>query len=410
MRPVKSFTSWGRLRALLPIILFPVLMVILDCSVAPMLFHDPAAWLILIGNTLFVGVLSSVMAFFAGRNCTSSGRIQKSAHDELERRVEERTAELSVATELAKAERQRLFGVLETLPVYVCLLTPDYHMPFANRLFREWFGYQPTRKCYEFLFERSQPCEVCETYNVLKSNAPQHWEWTGPNGRNYDIYDFPFIDSDGSALILEMGIDITDRKLAEQELKRLNETLEQRIIQRTAELQQSQERLSTMYATMTEGLASHAIVYADGAAVDYVITDVNPAFESITGIPRAAAIGAKASQLYGAARAPYLDLYVRVAAGGKPETFETYFAPMNKYFAISVFSPGKGKFATVFSDISERRKAEEELRARNAELSEFNCLMVDRELRMIELKKEINELCRQSGRQPRYDESEEVPV
>ncbi len=43
------------------------------------------------------------------------------------------------AEEIAAAERQRLFTVLETLPIMVCLLTPDYHVAFANRSFRERF-------------------------------------------------------------------------------------------------------------------------------------------------------------------------------------------------------------------------------------------------------------------------------
>ncbi|HNR14764.1 MAG TPA: PAS domain S-box protein, partial [Thermodesulfobacteriota bacterium] len=147
-----------------------------------------------------------------------------------------------------QVERQRLFDVLETLPVYVCLLRPDYRRPFANRKFREWFSYHPDKTCYEFLFNRSQPCENCETYTVLKTNAPHRWEWTGPNGRNYDIFDFPFTDTDGSPLILEMGIDITERKQAEGALTELNETLEERIVQRTAELQQSQEDLNRAQA------------------------------------------------------------------------------------------------------------------------------------------------------------------
>jgi PAS domain S-box-containing protein len=37
------------------------------------------------------------------------------------------------AEEAVKAERQRLYDVLETLPAMVCLLTPDYHVTFANR-------------------------------------------------------------------------------------------------------------------------------------------------------------------------------------------------------------------------------------------------------------------------------------
>ena len=44
----------------------------------------------------------------------------------------------------------------------------------------------------------------------------------------------------------------------------------------------------------------------------------------------------------------------------------------------------------------------EELRATNAELERFNRLMVGRELRMIELKEQINELCRSLDKPPRY--------
>ncbi len=173
------------------------------------------------------------------------------AHEELEERVRERTAELlevnkKLSAEIAerrkaekavKAERQRLYDVMETLPVYVVLLTPDYHVPFANRFFRERFGESHGRRCFEYLFGRTEPCQICGTYTVMKTKAPHHWEWTGPDGRNYDIFDFPFTDSDGSSLIMEMGIDITERKRAEAQLRKLASDLtlaEQRERQRIA--------------------------------------------------------------------------------------------------------------------------------------------------------------------------------
>ena len=49
-----------------------------------------------------------------------------------------------------------------------------------------------------------------------------------------------------------------------------------------------------------------------------------------------------------------------MAEKGKPAEFETFFEPMDKYFRISVISPDKGKFATIFEDISKRKKAEKE--------------------------------------------------
>jgi len=48
------------------------------------------------------------------------------------------------------------------------------------------------------------------------------------------------------------------------------------------------------------------------------------------------------------------------------------------------------------------REGTAELRARNEELEQFNRVVVGRELRMIELKQEINELCRRLGEPPRH--------
>ena len=53
-------------------------------------------------------------------------------------------------------------------------------------------------------------------------------------------------------------------------------------------------------------------------------------------------------------------------------------------------------------DITERIQAEEILKSKARELRIFNDLMVDREIRMTELKKEINELLEECGREPKY--------
>ncbi len=53
-------------------------------------------------------------------------------------------------------------------------------------------------------------------------------------------------------------------------------------------------------------------------------------------------------------------------------------------------------------DITNRRKSEKKLKSRNKELELFNEVTVDRELKMLELKKEINELLEKSGEKPKY--------
>lgn len=146
-------------------------------------------------------------------------------------------------SEAVEAEKKRLFGVLETLPAMICLLTPDHHVAFANRAFRDKFGESRGRHCYEYCFGREAPCEFCEAYSVLETGRPHRWEVSTPNGSVIDVSNIPFKDADGSPMILEMNIDITERKKAEAELKELNTTLEQRVDERTAQLQEKQEEL-----------------------------------------------------------------------------------------------------------------------------------------------------------------------
>jgi len=144
-----------------------------------------------------------------------------------------------------KAERQRLFDVLEALPAMVCLLTPDYHVSFANRGFRERFGESNGRRCYEFCFGQDEPCNFCQAYKVLETGQPHHWELPAPDGSVIDTYDFPFTDVDGSPMILEMDLDITEIRKAQMALRQANEQLAGRAAQLRAlagELTLSEQR------------------------------------------------------------------------------------------------------------------------------------------------------------------------
>jgi hypothetical protein len=54
-------------------------------------------------------------------------------------------------------------------------------------------------------------------------------------------------------------------------------------------------------------------------------------------------------------------------------------------------------------DITDLKKAEEELKKKINELEIFNDASVDREVTINELRKEINEFLKQTGKEPRYD-------
>jgi PAS domain S-box-containing protein len=210
-------------------------------------------WIDALGNTTYDDEGKPLRMSGICIDVTQRARAEEQLRTE-RKRVEEAMRlgeEQRKVTEAVRAERQRFYNVLDTLPVYVALLSPDHHVPFSNRFFRERFGESNGRRCYEHLFNREEPCEVCESFKVFKTGEPHRWPWTGPDNRDYDIFDHAFTDADGSPLVLEMGIDITDRKRAEKELQAALEDSAARATQLRAlasELTLSEQRERTRLA------------------------------------------------------------------------------------------------------------------------------------------------------------------
>jgi len=138
------------------------------------------------------------------------------------------------------------------------------------------------------------------------------------------------------------------------------------------DLQENEEKFRSLYESITEGVALHEIVYDNnGKAIDYRILDVNQSYKTHTGLEPKLAKNKLGSELYGLKVPPYLKEYANVAETRIPTRFETYFPPMEKYFNISIISPKKGQFATVFEDITDTKKREQEILQKNEELTQF---------------------------------------
>jgi len=122
------------------------------------------------------------------------------------------------------------------------------------------------------------------------------------------------------------------------------------------------ELFRSLYQHMAEGVALHAVVCDDaGQAVNYRILDVNPQFERYTGLTAAAVVGKLATEAYGVRSAPYLAEFSAVGLTGVPGRLETYFSPFDRHYEISVAPMGRGFFATIFLDVSERKRQQKAL-------------------------------------------------
>lgn len=128
-------------------------------------------------------------------------------------------------------------------------------------------------------------------------------------------------------------------------------------------LRKSEEKFHSLYDKMNEGMCLHEMIFDEaGHAVDYIVLDINPSYESILGLGRDDVIGKRASELFDTEEPPFLAAYADVAVTERHTTFDSYFPPARRYFRVSAFSPQSGKVAAVFSDVTESKEEMDELK------------------------------------------------
>ena len=215
----------------------------------------------------------------------------------------------------------------------------------------------------ESVFERVHPddlpamlatIQVCLPVPESKGRAEYRyrhkdgrWIWLEATGSN--LLHNPFVR--GLFLIIQ---DITARKQAE------------------AALRESEEKLRTLFASMTEMVVLYEIVWDGlGQPVNYRITDCNQAFCLGVGIAREDLVGRLATEVYATPVPPYLEEYAGVAATGTPHHFEAFFPLANRHLAVSVVSPARGRFATISTDITDAKKYQQVIAAKNKELEQL---------------------------------------
>jgi len=138
----------------------------------------------------------------------------------LNRNLRENIGARAEAERSLEAERQRLFNLLDGLPAYIYLLAPDSTIRFANGYFRERFGRPEGKRCHEIFLDREKACSLCDLSGIPDLPEPYgERTWADAQGRTYQAYHYPFIDVDGSPLTLEFGIDVTELKKAEEQIR-----------------------------------------------------------------------------------------------------------------------------------------------------------------------------------------------
>ena len=142
--------------------------------------------------------------------------------------------------------------------------------------------------------------------------------------------------------------------------------------QRQAEdqLRQSEERYRTLFDSVDVGVCVIDMLRdAAGHPYDYRFIEINPAFVKHTGLDDA--VGKTMLSLAPAHESHWFDIYGKVAATGQPVRFIDEAQALGRWYdvyATRLGGPGSERVAILFTDISERVRADEQLRALAADL------------------------------------------
>lgn len=132
-------------------------------------------------------------------------------------------------------------------------------------------------------------------------------------------------------------------------------------------LRQSEERSRAMLETIEAAFAIIQVKFdADDSPVDYRFIEVNPAFERQAGVDLR---GKWVTEFAPDLERFWFEAYGHVAKTGEPANFENYAKAFERWFevrAVRVGEPADRQIAVIFSDVTERRNAEERLRTSEA--------------------------------------------
>jgi PAS domain S-box-containing protein len=129
-------------------------------------------------------------------------------------------------------------------------------------------------------------------------------------------------------------------------------------------LRESEGRYRTLFETIDQGFCMVKMLYDHGGKpVDYRFEEVNPAFENHTGLPRAR--GRTMRELVPTIEMSWVEAFGKVARTGEAAQIEGASDALGRFYDVFAFRIGQEdgtRVGILFKDITERKRAERELR------------------------------------------------
>lgn len=192
--------------------------------------------------------------------------------------------------------------------------------------------------------------------------------------------------------------------------------INEELLQEIALLKEKNVTLQSVEGSLRENEQLHRDLFEnapDGILImtmDGKIVRINKAFAAMHGMTVEEILNGKIQDL-NVKREEALksvgDVMARISAGEVVHLDVEHFHKSGNTIVLGVVSSmirsgGQSYIMAFHRDMTERRKMEAALQEQMAQVVKMNKYMTDRELRIIEIKKEVNKLCKELGRPEAY--------